>query len=340
MSAIYEFIWIGGNNELRSKIRILSSNFTNITQIPLWNFDGSSTGQGTTEESEITLKPVKLYNSPICLHKYSNFASYIVLCATYLGNDNTIALQNNHRDEATAIFDKYSSEQAWYGLEQEYFMYDAKTLKPLGFSDSYRQHYCAVGSQNTFGRTLAEEHMVACLDAGIQICGINQEVAPGQWEFQIGPVDGLSVCDDLWTARYILEKLAEKYGIWIVYHPKPLLGNWNGSGLHTNFSTKQMREDGGLNVIMGCMNKLEKRHTEHIAVYGEHNELRLTGHHETSSMDQFTWSVGGRHCSVRIGNETACAGKGYFEDRRPAANMNPYLVCPIILDTCCSTADE
>ena len=333
MSAIYEYIWIGGNNELRSKTRILSKQYANILQIPLWNYDGSSTGQGTTEESEITLRPVKIYDSPC---KYSNYASYIVLCATYIGN--TVALHNNYRDEAEAIFSKYEEKEAWYGLEQEYFMYDVKTQQPLGYENATKQgqYYCAVGANNTFGRTLAEEHMIACLDAGIQISGINQEVAPGQWEFQIGPVVGLDACDDLWTARYILEKLAEKYGIYIVYHPKPLLGDWNGSGLHTNFSTKEMRENGGLDVIKACMEKLEKRHAEHISVYGENNDLRLTGHHETSSMSRFSWSVGGRQGSVRIGNDTEREGKGYFEDRRPAANMNPYLVCPIILETCYS----
>ena len=339
---VLEYIWIDGENNLRSKIKIhhgndfYDINSINIESIPIWNFDGSSTKQATTDDSEVLLVPVKLYNNPFIRE---NSTSYLVLCSTY-GKNNVPAI-NNNRERAVTIFDKYEQEEAWYGLEQEYFMIDNKTSLPLGFNPDIPQgkYYCAVGADRSPGRKLAEEHMDLCLFAGINISGINQEVAPGQWEFQIGPCFGLDVCDDLWIARYILAKLGEKYDIAINYAPKLLKGDWNGSGCHTNFSTKRTRNQNGLSVILECMEKLKDKHLEHIQVYGECNEDRLSGKHETSSMDTFSWSVGGRATSVRIGNETYADKRGYFEDRRPAANMDPYLVCPLILETCCCSND-
>ena len=331
---ILEYVWIDGYDQLRTKIKIQYDD-----TIPEWNFDGSSTGQAITENSEIILVPVKHYKNPF--KKDSD--SYLVLCSTY----DKHRLPNN-RDKALSIFKKYIDEVAWYGLEQEYFMIDNKTGLPLGDDKETGKeteketekdkYYCSVGAGKAMGRTLAEEHMKMCLFAHIHLSGINQEVAPGQWEFQIGPVFGLDACDDLWMARYILEKLGEKYDISINYHPKPLKdkGNFNGSGCHTNFSTQKMRDDNGLETILECMQKLENTHSQHIAVYGKHNEERLTGYNETSSIDSFTYSIGGRNCSVRIGNDTFNSKKGYFEDRRPSANMDPYLVCPLILNTCCS----
>lgn len=323
---ILEYVWIDGRNNLRSKIKVhyeyIPENVDVLNRIPIWNFDGSSTYQASTEESEVILKPVRVYRCP-----FRKFSAYIVLCTTH----------NNHRENAVEIFKRFEDREAWYGLEQEYFMYDNATKLPIGFDPNTPQgkYYCSVGADRSYGRKLANEHMEYCLYSGIKISGINQEVAPGQWEFQIGPSAGLKACDDLWISRYILEKLAEKYNICIYYHPKPLKGNWNGSGCHTNFSTKKMRDRNGLDDILQCMEKLSKKHLDHIAVYGEDNEMRLTGLHETSSMEKFTWSIGGRNCSVRIGNDTANNKMGYFEDRRPAANMDPYLVCPLILETCC-----
>jgi len=343
-SHILEYIWIDGQNKLRSKVKIhrhISKNNSiaiKLEDIPIWNFDGSSTGQATTADSEVILVPAKIYMCPFRQHLKNN--AYLVLCSTYNSKDQPIF--NNHRYHAIPFFEKYKIEDAWFGLEQEYFMYDNKTDMPIGFDRraSQGKYYCSVGVNKSHGKALAEKHMEFCLHAGIQFAGLNQEVAPGQWEFQIGTCGGLDACDDLWAARFILAKLSDEFDITINYHPKPLGCNedWNGSGCHTNFSTKWMRngEDGiGLSIIEDCMAKLEAKHKEHISVYGEFNDERLTGEHETSSMDKFTWSIGGRNCSVRIGNETAYNKMGYFEDRRPAANIDPYLVCPMLLDTCC-----
>ena len=329
MNTILEYVWIDGKDNLRSKIKVCNSHVNSINDVSYWNYDGSSTHQGTTEDSEVTLIPVRLYKCPFKL------ANYIVLCETYDKHINP--LPSNHRTDAKIIFDKYKGKKAWYGLEQEYFMEDYHTNKPLGYDENESKHekyYCSVGSNDMRVRQLSEEHMTMCLDMGIKISGINQEVAPGQCEFQIGPEEGLKVCDDLWVARFILQKLGEKYKVKINYHPKPILTNCNGSGCHTNFSTNETRCENGYEQILQYIDKLKINHIKHIKAYGDDNHMRLIGTNETSSMDKFSWSVGGRDCSIRVGNDTFNDKKGYFEDRRPASNMNPYIVCPLILQTC------
>lgn len=325
---IVDYVWIGGNSELRSKSRVLYQANITLQDIPSWNYDGSSTNQADGESSEVFIFPKRLFKCP-----FRKGYGYIVMCDTY--TPKMIPHETNTRSYAQSVFDKYANEESWYGLEQEYFMYNAATNLPLGFnqSETQGQFYCSVGSKNSFGRAISDEHMDACLYAGIKLSGTNAEVAPGQWEFQVGPVEGIDASDQLWIARYLLEKISEKYGIYIVYDPKPLSGDWNGSGCHTNFSTKSMREDGGYEVILGAMVKLSNKHKEHMKVYGENNDKRMSGLHETSKYDVFSFGVANRKVSVRIPSETAENKKGYFEDRRPASNMDPYIVTAKILET-------
>jgi glutamine synthetase len=221
-----------------------------------------------------------------------------------------------------------------FGLEQEYFIYDYNTYEPLGYNRVLKQgqFYCSVGARNAFGRKIVEEHFKKCLEIGIGITGINAEVAPGQWEFQIFG-NGITAADNLIVSRYLLERVSEDYNTYIVWHPKPLqTGNWNGSGLHTNFSTKTMRDSFQQNKdtteIFKAIQRLELTHDEHMAVYGQDNEQRLTGDCETSSFKQFKrgQNSGDRSASIRIRN-------GYLEDRRPASNADPYLVCSKIYET-------
>jgi glutamine synthetase len=194
--------------------------------------------------------------------------------------------------------------------------------------------YCAaVGADNAFGRLIVESHYRACLYAGIKISGINGEVLPGQWEFQVGPVQGIHAGDELWLARFIMHRVCEDFGVVASFDPKPIAGDWNGSGCHCNYSTKAMREDGGYKVILGAIEKLSKKHKEHIAVYGEGNERRLTGKHETADIHTFSYGVANRGASIRIPREAERNGKGYFEDRRPASNSDPYKVTSKIFDT-------
>lgn len=338
MACICEYVWLGGRGEFRSKTRVcyelrpekIMDIIQNPDMIPEWNYDGSSTGQAHGSSSEIVLRPVACYPNPVEEKLY-------VLCDTYTPDGSP--LPNNHRPRALEIFEKYKSEQPWYGIEQEYFIMD-KEGKPLGFK-AYKhqgQFYCSVGARNAFGREIAEEHLKRCLSAGIKVSGINAEVAPGQWEFQIGPVEGIASGDSLLMARYFLERVAEEKGYDICWDPKPLKGDWNGSGCHTNFSTIMMREGKneektGLDIINESIAKLEAKHKEHMEVYGDGNDERMTGEHETASFNKFSWGVGDRGASVRIGNDTQKAKKGYFEDRRPSSNMNPYLVTSKLLET-------
>ena len=305
MASIVEYIWIGGNNELRSKTKVFyNQEIKSVNDLHEWNFDGSSTNQASGYDSEVILKPKALFNDP-----FRNYNNKIVLCDTY--KPDGAKLDNNHRVWAVDIFNQKLEEQPWYGLEQEYFFISKNTNKPIGFDENnYQgQYYCSVGSENAFGRLIAEEHLFMCLRAGVKISGINAEVAPGQWEFQVGPCVGIEAGDHLWMARYLLLRVAEKHNVILNFEPKPLKGDWNGSGCHTNFSTFNMRNGNkelnkkGLDYIHEAIEKLSLKHDEHMEVYGSRNEQRMTGMHETASYDVFSFGISNRGSSIRIENE-------------------------------------
>ena len=337
-SLVIEYVWLGGNKELRSKTRVIQGdieNFKGLESVPEWNYDGSSTCQASGDDSEVILKPRSIFMDPF---RYGNF---IVLCDTWKPDDTP--QETNRRHWAVEIFDKNKDAEPWFGLEQEYFLKDKKTGLPLGMSDETLQngcqgkYYCGNGCECAFGRDVVEEHLKMCLAAGLKISGINAEVAPGQWEFQIGPSPGIEAGDHLWMARFLLLRAAEKHGVLVDFHPKPLEGNWNGSGCHINYSTKDMRsgkgDKTGLDFINDAIDKLEKNHAEHMKVYGADNDKRMTGAHETADYNTFSRGVANRGASVRIGHQTLKDKKGYFEDRRPASNVDPYEATAIIFDT-------
>ena len=325
---ILEYLWLDGSGSRRSKTKIINFNIKKIDDIPIWNYDGSSTGQADSNfNTEVILVPCKYFLNPLPNSNASQYDSYIVLCETF--DCNMIPLPSNHRHNAVKIFNKGLHEEPWFGIEQEYIMIHEKD----NFIEEGR-HYC--GTQlNSIERKIAEEHMYACLKAKIKYCGLNSEVTDGQWEFQIGTCEGIEAGDHLTIANFLLERIAEKYDVQINYCPK-LFPDKNGTGCHTNFSTLRMRYDiEGIKEIYRCMEKLEEKHHEHIAVYGEGNEKRLTGIHETSNYNLFSFGVGTRNTSVRIPYQVKKEGCGYFEDRRPAANCDPYQVTAIIFKTCC-----
>ena len=323
MKTIAEYIWIGGNGEFRSKTRVLD----NFPPFPDWNYDGSSTGQASDSgNTEVNLRPVYYCENPFI--KDPLICSYLVLCETYNNTD-----APSDRQTAVHIFNQGFDFNPWFGLEQEYFFATTPTNIFFDKHEKSGRFYCGVGLPST-ERKIVEEHLIACLQSNIQISGTNAEVEQHQWEFQIGPCEGIGAADQLMMARYILERIAEKYGLFVCYEPKPF-SNYNGSGCHVNFSTAAMRGPNGIEEILKCMPKLENAHKEHLEIYGNNNESRLTGKHETSSMHKFTYGYGTRNTSVRIPNPVVKDGCGYFEDRRPAANINPYLVTSAIFKTCC-----
>jgi glutamine synthetase len=337
-----EYVWTDNDGRLRSKTRVLDydpSHLAKVESIPRWNYDGSSTSQAEGHDSEVMITPRRVVKCPF--RRDDNLKKgyhLIVLCDGYNYKDEP--LQSNYRVKAAEIFEQKPELEPWYGIEQEFFLRDSRTGRILGFDEDsvsnpqeQGQYYCSVGASNAFGRQIMEKTLENFIYAGLTVSGINGEVAPGQWEYQIGPVEGIDAADQLYLSRYILERTAESFGVDIEYHPKPLDGDWNGSGCHTNFSTKPMREENGLTHIQKAINRLKVKHVEHMAEYGEDNNLRMTGHHETADHSTFSSGRANRGASVRIGNHVYNDRCGYFEDRRPASNMNPYRVTSIMFKT-------
>lgn len=330
-----EYIWIDAISNIRGKTKTLFKEPSGPEDLPEWNFDGSSTGQAPGDNSDVYLRPVAIFPDPI--RKSPNI---LVICETW--NPDGTPNKYNYRHECNRIMEANKDQKPWFGLEQEYTLFDTNGWPygwpKGGFPGPQGPYYCAVGTGNVYCRDIVEAHYKACLYAGIKISGINAEVLPSQWEFQVGPCEGIEMGDHLWAARYLLHRVAEEFGVKISFHPKPIPGDWNGSGLHTNVSTQEMREPGGMKFIEAALEKLSKRHKEHIAVYGSDNELRLTGKHETGSIDSFTYGVANRGASIRIPRECAHKGYGYFEDRRPSSNGDPYQITGIMIETICGGA--
>jgi glutamine synthetase len=325
-----EYVWLDGYEpepNLRSKVKTLKTDSTHITldEIPEWNFDGSSTNQAEGSSSDCILKPVKLYFS----NEAKQYPVIYVFCEVM--NPDGTPHESNQRV-------KLGNEDMniWFGFEQEYFIRSQSSKRILGMGDDTEpqgRYYCGVGSK-VRGRDLVDAHYDMCLNMGITITGINAEVAIGQWEFQVFSQGKKTACDDLWMSRYFLNKLSEQFGYEIEYHPKPLVfGEWNGSGLHTNFSNKKMRDEGGNGYFESIFKAFESRHKLHIEVYGSDNHLRLTGKYETQSIDRFSWGISDRGASIRVPRDTAKEWKGYLEDRRPSSNANPYEIAKVICDS-------
>jgi glutamine synthetase len=328
-----EYIWIDGTEptaEVRSKTRILE----NGAEPGIWGFDGSSTNQATGDNSDVVLNPVFQCPDPI---RGGN--DILVLCETLLTADLS-PHPTNTRAAAVAALEKYGDQDPWFGLEQEYTLIDPATSWPAGFPPNgfpapQGPYYCGVGALKIHGRDLVELHTTWCIDAGLKISGTNAEVMPGQWEFQIGPADTVEVGDHLWMARYLLYRAGEVFDTEVSIAAKPMKGDWNGAGMHTNFSTNAMR-DGYDAIITACeaLGALGKPE-EHLAGYGVGIEDRLTGEHETQRYDQFSYGVSDRGASIRIPWQVHKDQKGYIEDRRPNANADPYVLSTLITNTCC-----
>ena len=326
-----EYIWIDGQKptaQLRSKAKVIPVG----EEPPIWGFDGSSTEQAPGRNSDCVLKPVFVCADPIRGGDHK-----LVLCEVLL-TDMT-PHPTNTRAGCVAAATKYTDFDTWFGIEQEYTYFDG--AKPLGWPDRgfpapQGGYYCGVGSDEVFGRPVVEAHLDNCLKAGLLISGINAEVMPAQWEFQVGPLGAVEVSDSLWMARWLLYRTGEDFNVSATLDPKPVAGDWNGAGAHTNFSTRFMRES--YEPCVAAAEALATKHELHIANYGARIEERLTGLHETCSYLEYRYGVSDRGASVRIPWQVARDQKGYIEDRRPNANCDPYVVTRLVLETACGAA--
>ena len=349
MASICEYIWLDHHNNFRSKTKIIPDHDPS-NGFPMWNYDGSSTGQADGSSSEVFIRPVKVVADP-----FRGDNSFLVLCDTWLfDKDKTVNTDmmykphpDNTRYQTSITFNDplVISEEPWFGIEQEFFF--MKNGLPLGMkkqspnsqeinSKTEKQQgdfYCGVGPDNIYGRNIAE-HVLNCLlqTNDIYCTGLNYEVAPGQCEFQIFG-HGIDVADQLLLFRYILLRVAEIYDTSIEFHPKPVSGDWNGSGCHTNYSTSSTRKENGIETIKNYIALLKTNHKKHIKVYGKYNKQRLTGKHETASWEKFTHGVADRSASIRVPTKTFVEKSGYIEDRRPSSNCDPYLVINKLIET-------
>ncbi|MEZ5215296.1 MAG: glutamine synthetase GlnII [Ilumatobacteraceae bacterium] len=328
-----EYIWLDGTEPtplLRSKTKILADG----KEPPMWGFDGSSTNQAPGDKSDCGLIPVFSCPDPI-----RGGDNVLVLCEVVLAQDLS-PHPTNTRAPLREVYEQFKDQEMIFGLEQEYTMtrVDGSMLgfPSGGYPAPQGPYYCGVGADRVMGREIIEEHTQACIDAGLLIEGTNAEVMPGQWEFQIGAADPITVSDHLTVARWLLERIAEDHNVCISWAAKPIKGDWNGAGCHTNFSTSAMRES--YDAVIAACEAIGTKIEEHIAGYGHDIESRLTGAHETAPYNVFSYGVSNRGASIRIPWQVEKDGKGYAEDRRPNANCDPYVVTRLITNTVCEAA--
>ncbi|MDQ1088944.1 glutamine synthetase [Siphonobacter sp. SORGH_AS 1065] len=327
-----EYIWLDGYKpmqSLRSKTKIVDDFSGKLEDLDMWSFDGSSTEQAPGRSSDCLLKPVFVCKDPARL----GGNGWLVMCEVL--NANGTAHESNGR----ATIDDDDND-FWFGFEQEYFLWDPETNKPLGFpAGGYPApqgpYYCSVGAGKAVGREIIEEHLELCLEAGLNVEGINAEVALGQWEFQVFAKGAKQAGDETWVARYLLERVGEKYNVVINWHCKPLGAlDWNGSGMHANFSNTLLRTAGSREAYETVLEAFRPVVKEHVAVYGPDNHLRLTGKHETAAINKFSWGISDRGSSIRVPIATVERGwKGWLEDRRPNSAADPYKVAARIIKT-------
>ncbi len=328
-----EYIWVDGTHPtplLRSKTKVLKEN----EKPPVWGFDGSSTNQAAGSKSDCVLRPVFVVPD-----KMRGGNSVLVLSEVF-NTDGTPHITNT-RSDCRLANSTYESQECLFGLEQEYTL--MKNGKPLGFPEvgeppPQGDYYCGVGNGRAFGRQIAEQHLHLCLSTGLVLSGINAEVCPGQWEFQVGPLNTLETADHLWIARYLLERVSEYHGVTVSWHPKPVAGDWNGAGCHANFSTNLMRES--YDACTKAAALLGNFAEDHINNYGHDIEKRLTGDHETCSYKEFKWGVSDRTASVRIPWQVEKNQCGYIEDRRPNSNCDPYVITSLIANAICPNLEK
>lgn len=366
---ILEYVWLDGNNNIRSKTRtigkeyLIDYNLNKYLNRDLnkiyndkifnkalqWSYDGSSTGQAPGNNSEILIQPVYIIKNNYYNEKFDNNNYFLAFCQTFDYELNP--LSNNYYNKLIDYLNKDNEQFPYFGFEQEFFImqlnglnYSQEINQPVGFNSSdtngqeTQQYYCSNGASNVFERNFVNIVYYNGLKSGLNLSGINAEVAIGQWEIQVGPVEGIEACHQLWLLRFLLIRIAEEYNMNISFHPKPL-ENWNGSGLHTNYSNYIMRKEFASNeeqkkvyqYIVEYIKSLEDSHELAMEIYGEDNNLRMTGECETANFNTFSYGVADRGASIRIPRNVHINKYGYIEDRRPASNADPYNIYSILM---------
>jgi len=324
---VAEYVWMDAVGNTRSKTRTLpAEKASSVESLPKWSFDGSSTDQAPGDDSEVILNPCRIFRDPF-RPRDDGVQNILVMCDCYTPAGAPIS--TNNRYDAAREFEGKEDQEVWFGIEQEFTLFNLDERTPLGWllggqpSRPQGLYYCSVGAENNFGRAITESLYKHALYAGVQLSGCNGEVMPGQQKYKVGPCVGIDAGDQLMMSRYILMRVCEDFQVYCTLHPKPITdGGWNGAGMHTNVSTKEMREEGGLEYIKQAIYKLGAKHAEHIRVYGE-----------DTSNDRFSYGIADRGASIRIRRDTWTEGKGYFEDRRPSSNSDPYVVTGKIMNT-------
>jgi glutamine synthetase len=352
--ACAEYVWCSGKDtyhDLRSKVKTLNFSEEELKaavanpaevfkSMSEWNFDGSSTKQAAGKDTEIIVKPVASWAHPFI----TDIPAFVVLAECFFPNGEPTP--DNTRCIARSVFEHQAAagQAPWFGLEQEYVLY--KDARPLGWPADGTEpapqgpYYCSNGANVAHGRNLAQKHYTTCLKMGLKLSGTNAEVMPGQWEYQIGPCESIESGDHTLMSRWAYVRLCEEFGVEVNFESKPKKGDWNGSGLHCNFSTEAMRAPNGIDVIHSSIKNLATDPFRDVAAYGADNIERLSGEHETSRLDVFNYDVGTRHTSCRIPNAVTAAKCGYFEDRRPSSSADPYLVTSRLFASACQIPAE
>lgn len=344
MKIVAEYIWLDYSNQYRSKTKIFNissetdeetSKYLMLSTYPDWNYDGSSAGDiphNEDDNTECLLYPIALYDNPF--HTSNDKTKYmLVLCNnSYILKDKEYGIHDIMFNYFCDIKSKLEEEQYMFGFEQEFFMIDIKTGLPLGINNFNEviqgDYYCGNGYYNVRGRDFLLDTQEKLINAGINITGFNYEVAPGQAEFQVCDYD-MEALFQLLMLRFILIRNGETYDIHISFNNIIHDGdNINNTGCHINISNFKMRQNNGIETINKKINELKDKTptnaNEFNEIFGEDNTERLCGKLETSNWNEFSWGIGTRHTSIRIPTQVFKDKKGYFEDRRPGGNVDPF----------------
>ncbi|XP_065170276.1 glutamine synthetase 1, mitochondrial-like [Atheta coriaria] len=325
-TTLADYFWVDGTGtHFRSRTRTLDKQPKCVEDLPAWHVDGSKTNESDcdAEQQDVRLLPVAMYNDPM-----RRGGAKLVLCESYTMDYKPT--KSNTRSKCCDMYTKTMNHQPLFGFCQQYMLMQIDG-KPLGWPGGGAQlpstgaYYCGVGARNSIGREIVEAHARACLYAGVGLSGFNSEQIASKWKFETKPTKGIKAPDDIIVGRYLLQRIAAEFGVDASFNPKGV--KKGGSDLHVKFSTSFMAEQNGIEQILAAAEALAKKHKAHMSIYNS----RKTKHR--GKFKKFTWGMGDRGYSVRIPFDVQSAGCGYLEDRRPAANSDPYAVCTAIMKT-------